>query len=141
MREYDSSNNTNYFGEYFVDVEYNRMGSGDLKHYENCEHRPKYMISDLLIQSRGCERNLLAVEMKRKGNNKNVKADKGRFISLVSSDENYSSIRCVHDTLVGAFIIYSKDGVQIMIYENVDGKGMHTKCIDKSLGQLTGKIK
>lgn len=117
------------------------MGNGDLKHYENSEHRPKYMVSDLLIQGRGYERNLLAVEMKRKSNNKNVIADKERLISLVSSDDNYSRIRCVHDTLVGAFIIYSKDGVQIMIYENVDGKGMHTKCIDKPLGQLTGKMK
>ena len=72
IREYDRSNNTNYFLKYFADVEYNRMGNGDLKHYENSEHRPKYMVSDLLIQSRGYERNLLAVEMKRKGNNKNV---------------------------------------------------------------------
>ena len=33
------------------------MGNGDLKQYENSKHRPKYMVSDLLIQSRGYERN------------------------------------------------------------------------------------
>lgn len=138
IREYDRSNNTNYFLKYFADVEYNRMGNGDLKHYENSEHRPKYMVSDLLIQSRGYERNLLAVEMKRKGNNKNVIADKERLISLVSSDDNYSRIRCVHDTLVGAFIMYSKDGVQILIYENVGGKGIQTRCIDMQMEQWKG---
>ena len=35
MREYDRSNNTNYFQHYFADVEHNRMGNGDLKHYES----------------------------------------------------------------------------------------------------------
>lgn len=67
------------------------MGNGDLIHYENSEHQPKYMVSDLLIQSRGYERNLLAVEMKRKGNNKNVIEDKER-ISLCSRH----IVRCFH---------------------------------------------
>lgn len=137
MREYDRSNNTNYFQHYFADVEYNRMGNGDLKHYENSEHRPQYMVSDLLIQSRGYNQNLLAVEMKRKGNNKNVKADKERLISLVSSDIDNSPIRCVHDTLVGAFIQYSTYGVQILIYENIGGKGIQTNCINMPMEQLT----
>ena len=28
-----------------------------------------------------------------------------------------------HDTLVGAFIEYSKDGVLLELYENIEGKG------------------
>lgn len=68
MREYDSSPHTiKYFNGYFADVEYNRMGNGNLKQYENSEKRPQYMVSDLFIQSRGYEPNYLAVEMKRKG--------------------------------------------------------------------------
>lgn len=42
------------------------MGNGDMKYYEDSLKRPKYMVSDLLIQSRGYKGNLLAVELKRK---------------------------------------------------------------------------
>ena len=51
-REYDDSHPIMHFHNYYADVEYNRMGNGDLKQYENSEHRPKYMVSDLLIQSK-----------------------------------------------------------------------------------------
>lgn len=40
MRAYDSCHEGSLFEGYFADVEYNRMGNGDLKHYENSEHRP-----------------------------------------------------------------------------------------------------
>ena len=42
------------------------------------------MVSDLLIQSRGYERNHLAVEMKRKGNNRHANEDRERLASMVS---------------------------------------------------------
>lgn len=129
MREYDLHNNTDIFYGYYADVEYNRMGNGDPKHYENSLHRPKYMVSDLLIQSRGYERNYLAVEMKRKGNHKNVEEDKERLKSLVSPAINDIGTRCVHDTLLGTFIVYSIDGVSIEFYENVNGKGQKTQSI------------
>ncbi len=38
--------------------------------------------------------------------------------------------RCVHDTLVGAFIEYSKDGVLLELYENIEGKGVRTDVIE-----------
>lgn len=57
MRRYDEVNGDGVFHDYFADVEYNRMGNGDLKHYENSEHRPVYMVSDMLIQTRGYGRN------------------------------------------------------------------------------------
>lgn len=123
MREYDQQHNSRIFQNYFADVEYNRMGNGDLKQYENSEHRPQYMVSDLLIQSRGYERNLLAVEMKRKGNYKGVKGDKERLESIVSSAKNEMIDRCVHDTLLGAFIVYSQEEVSIEFFENVNGYG------------------
>ena len=124
MREFDLNNHTDYFDHYFADVEYNRMGNGILKQYENSEHRPVYMVSDLLIQSRGEPRNYLAVEMKRKGNYRNIQEDRNRLKSIVSSPRDSSSnYVCVHDTLVGAFIVYSPKGVKIELYEDVDGVG------------------
>ena len=68
MREYDLQHQSSYFENYYADVEYNRMGDGSLKQYENSLHRPQYMVSDLLVQTRGFGKKLLAVEMKRKGN-------------------------------------------------------------------------
>lgn len=131
MRIYDDKPNVPcLFHNYYADVEYNRMGNGDLKRYENSKHRPQYMVSDLLIQSRGPEPNLLAVEMKRKGNKQNVQKDKERLMSLVTSSSNSSLEQCVHDTLIGAFIEYSSKGVQIEIFENVEGKGESTKMIN-----------
>lgn len=124
MRRYDEMNGRGLFKEYFADVEYNRMGNGDLKHYENCVQRPIYMVSDLLIQKRGYGRNLLAVEMKRKGNHRHVVEDKERLMSLVSSPSTYDEESiCVHDTLVGAFVEYSETEVKVELFENVNGRG------------------
>ena len=122
MREYDSSHSTKYFRNYYADVEYNRMGNGDLKQYENSKRIPTYMVSDLLIQSRGYERNYLAVEMKRKGNYRNANKDRERLASMVSSRPKNEEQRCVHNTLVGAFIIYGKEGVKIELFENINGE-------------------
>lgn len=123
LRDYDNShNNGNIFRNYFVDVEYNRMGNGDIKRYENSAHLPQNMVSDLLIQSRGVERNLLAVEMKRKRNYKKVKDDKDRLKSMVSS-QAYCEIPTVHDTLVGAFIVYSPEDVKIEFFRDIRERG------------------
>lgn len=127
MRRYDEVNGTDSFLNYFADVEYNRMGNGDQKHYENSEHRPVYMVSDLLIQTRGYGRNYLAVEIKRKGNNRNVDEDKKRLMSLVSSPSDYQNAQtCVYDTLVGAFIVFSCTDVVLELFENNDGSGAKT---------------
>ena len=136
MREYDCSNNSNYFCNYYADVEYNRMGNGDPKQYKNSEHRPKYMVSDLLIQSRGRKRNYLAVEMKRKGNYRNAKDDRERLASMVSPAPHGMHDRCVHDTLVGAFIIYGVEGVKIELFENVNGRGENTETFESSRKEL-----
>ena len=100
------------------------MGNGDLKQYENSKRISTYMVSDLLIQSRGYERNYLAVEMKRKGSNRHVDEDKERLSSMVSPRSKNEEQRCVHNTLVGAFIVYGTDGVKIELYENIKGKGV-----------------
>lgn len=126
MRNYDKRHSSHLFCNYFADVEYNRMGNGDLKHYESSAHRPVYMVSDLLIQKRGYGRNLLAVEMKRKGNHRNVE-DKERLKALVSSTSDYEEgLKCVHDTLLGAFIVYSPQGVEIDLFENIEEHGEKT---------------
>lgn len=118
MREYDAKNSTSLFKRYYADVEYNRMGNGDLKFYEDSQKRPQYMVSDLLIQSRGYEENLLAVELKKKGAAKDAIAkDRERLTSLVTPDSLSQQTGCVHDTLLGAFIVYSVDGVDMELFE------------------------
>lgn len=136
MREYDLQHQSSYFENYYADVEYNRMGRGDLKQYENNQHQPRYMVSDLLIQTRGFGGNLLAVEMKRKGNHKKEKEDKERLMSLVSPAIYDMSDCCVHDTLLGVFILYSKKNVMIEFYENIDGEGQKTNVIEIEEEQL-----
>lgn len=124
MREYDAKNGTSFFTFYYADVEYNRMGNGDMKYYEDSLKRPKYMVSDLLIQSRGYEGNLLAVELKKKGATKEaIDNDIKRLKSLVTPGSLSQLTGCVHDTLLGAFIIYSKDGVDMDIFEFLSEKG------------------
>lgn len=123
MREYDTKNGTSFFTSYYVDVEYNRMGNGDMKYYEDSLKRPKYMVSDLLIQSRGYEGNLLAVELKRKVQLKAITKDRERLESLVTPGSLSQLTGCVHDTLLGAFIIYSKDGVDMDIFEFSSNEG------------------
>lgn len=86
------------------------MGNGELQMYENSKKLPRYKVSDLLIQSKGHERNYLAVEMKRKGIYRNAKEDHERLSSMVSSRPKNEEQRCVYDTLVGAFIVYGTDG-------------------------------
>lgn len=116
MREYDQVHKSDLFGNYFSDVEYNRMGNGDLKHYENCLKCPKYMVSDLLIQSRDFEQNYLALEMNKKGKMQNADNDRNRLKSLVSPSSPNSRSDCVHDTLLGAFIVFDKEGIQMELY-------------------------
>lgn len=118
MREYDSGAKSPIFTNYYADVEYNRMDNGRMKYYEDRLKYPRYMVSDLLIQSRGYERNLLAVELKKKGSTKKAIAkDRERLTSLVTPGAFSHLTGCVHDTLLGAFIIYSKDGVDMDIFE------------------------
>ena len=124
MREYDQQNNSHYFQNYYVDVEYNRMGFGDLKHFEDYKHVSHYMVSDLLIHSRGYERNLLAVEMKKPRNRKTVEEDKKRLRSLVIPPSDESPLDWVHGTMLGAFIVYSIKGVdmELFYYSDEDGE-------------------
>lgn len=126
MREF---NHSKVFDDYYVDVEYNRMGYGNPKYYENHKHELKYMVSDLLIHSRGKSSNLLAVEMKRKGNYKNSKEDKERLEALVSSMPHDLERNCVYGTLVGAFITYSSDEAIIEVFEDSEGHDKKTDII------------
>ena len=116
MREYDDQHYPSQFQDYYADVEYNRMSNGDYKFYEDSLKRPRYMVSDLLIHCRGHKRNLLAVEMKRKGNKVGVDKDKERLSSLVTPYTHDQLPDCVHDTLLGAFIEYSTKGVYMDLF-------------------------
>ena len=116
MREYDNHHYPSQFQDYYADVEYNRMSNGDYKFYEDSQKRPRYMVSDLLIHCRGRKRNLLAVEMKRKGNKVGVDKDKERLSSLVTPYTQDQLPDCVHDTLLDAFIEYSTKGVNMDLF-------------------------
>ena len=116
MREYDDHHYPSPFQDYYADVDYNRMSNVDYKFYEDSLKRPRYMVSDLLIHCRGCKRNLLAAEMKRKGNKVGVDKDKERLASLVTPYTHDQLPDCVHDTLLGAFIEYSTKGVNMDIF-------------------------
>ena len=118
------------FQDYYADVEYNRIGKdGGLKYYEDNKQKPQYMVSDLLIHRRGISPNLLAVEMKKMKNRRNEDKDKERLRSLVSPSSNNSNVKCVHDTLVGAFITYSEEDVKMELYENDEDCRISTKTI------------
>lgn len=117
MRE---CNHADLFEGYYVDVEYNRMGYGSPKYYEDHKQELRYMVSDLLIHSRGRSRNCLAVEMKRKGNSKKVEEDKRRLEALVKPRPENLESNCVYGTLVGAFITYSIDGAIILLFEDIE---------------------
>ena len=116
MREYDDQHYPSQFQDYYADVEYNRMSNGDYKFYEDSLKRLRYMVSDLLIHCRGHKRNLLAVEMKRKGNKVGVDKDKERLSSLVTPYTHDQLPDCAHDTLLGAFIEYSTKGVNMGLF-------------------------
>lgn len=117
MSEYNRTNNSYLFDNYHADVEYNKMADGDPKTYENIKHLPINMVSDLVIHNRTSEPNYLAVEMKREENYHHVKEDRERLKSMVSPRPANEKKRCVHDTLIGAFIIYGKKGVKIELFE------------------------
>lgn len=129
MRDYDKGQEHKLFHNYYADVEYNRMNNGNLKHYEDSEHLPRYMVSDLLIHSRDVHQNYLAVEMKRKGNYKNIKKDKERLKSIVSMPANHQ-VGCVYGTLIGAFITYSSIGFKVELFEDINGHGERTNKIN-----------
>lgn len=123
MRDYDRIHGNHDFDGYFADVEYNRMGYGQLKHIMTGGHERRYIVSDVLIQRRGFGGNLLAAELKRKGNKKGIDEDRSRLKSLVSPGTGQIDDNCVHDTLLGAFIVFSPSGAQVELYEAVNGVG------------------
>ena len=114
------------FMDYYVDVEYNLMGAGNPKFYQYHKSNPKYMVSDLLIHGRGCLQNMLAIEMKKKGQSRKVREDKERLESLVSSMSDNPESQYIYETVVGAFITYSREEVMIELFENINGHGAKT---------------
>ena len=54
--------------------------------------------------------------MKRKGNKKNVEKDRERLMSLVEPEGLHKRTDCVHGTLLGVFIVYGVEGVDMEIF-------------------------
>lgn len=122
--------NNMLFGSYYVDVEYNLMGAGSPKLYQYHKSNPKYMVSDLLIHGRGCLQNMLAIEMKKKGQSRKVIEDKERLESLVSSMSDNPESQYIYKTIVGAFITYSPKEILIELFEDINGHGEKTGEIE-----------
>ena len=74
--------------------------------------------------------------MKRKGNNRHVKEDMDRLASMVSSSNHETETRCVHDTIVGAFIVYDENEVNFQLFENVNGEGNESDKLILSIQEL-----
>lgn len=102
----------NMFQDCHVDVEYNRLGEGNLKQMLDEEKKRHIISSDILVHTRGILRNILAVEMKKPGNKKFVEDDHNRLNQMVQH-ENKDNIRFIHNTSLGAFITYSATQVDI----------------------------
>lgn len=123
MRKSKAENKTSLFTGYYADVEYNRMDNGNLKYYEDRQKSPRYMVSDLLIHSRDPKRNLLAIELKKRHSSKKaMEKDRERLESLVTPRTFSQLTECVHDTLLGAFIVYSEDVVDMELFEFSSGE-------------------
>lgn len=62
-----------------------------------------------------------------------IAKDRERLTSLVTPDSLSQQTRCVHDTLLGAFIVYSVDGVDMELFEfsSREGKVISRKIILK----------
>lgn len=138
MREYDRLYGNHDFDGYFADVEYNRMGYGQLKHIMTSGYDRRYIVSDLLIQRRGSGGNLLAAELKRKRNKKGAGEDRSRLKSLVSPGTGLPDDNCVHDTLLGAFIVFSPAGAQVELYGAVNGAGKRQENSGVSMARMDG---
>lgn len=119
MRNYDRPHSEeDFFSGYFADVEYNRERTVPKK------LNGDDITCDLLIQTRTDAPNLLALEMKKKPKylNSSVEfykiqkeefnSDRARLREMVSEGDDY-----VHNTLIGAFIVYSEEKITIEFFE------------------------
>lgn len=115
------------YNGYYADVECNRKNDGTGKYCESNLKVPLRMVSDLIVHKRDAEPNLLAIEMKRWDNYDKRKEDKMRLASVVSSPKpEHRDKKCIYDTKLGVFIIYSPKRLEIEFYENVNGHGVKT---------------
>lgn len=86
------------------------------------DNGPKSVRCDLLIHSRGIKDpdNLLALEMKKKGNDRNVIDDYDRLENITKPRKDSTPKDCVCGTLMGAFLEISSNMYKIDLtwYEN-----------------------
>lgn len=149
---------SNFFDDYYADVEYNRQRKQDDKSKTEpkiepkmepktepkteSDMEPKKMVCDLLIHSRGEKEieNFLALEMKKKPVRKAEK-DKNRLIKMTRSTENdYSRTQ---NTLLGAFVVIGKDSSSITYYEEGEEKEKEEKDrnVEEEIKEEKRKVK
>lgn len=110
------------FNGYYADTEYNRNYGGTIKKVEYSNDGPKSVRCDLLIHSRGLRNpdNLLALEMKKEGNERKVIEDYDRLENITKPRTDSTPKDCVCGTVVGVFLEISSKGYRINMtwYEN-----------------------
>lgn len=118
------------YNEYYTDVEYNRKNDGTSKNWESCQKVPLPMVADLIVHKRNAEHNLMAIEMKHWDNYDKRKDDRKRLVSVVSSPKTEErNEKCIYDTTLGAFVIYSSKKLKVEFYENRGGQGFYSGCM------------
>ena len=120
------------YKDYYVDTEYNRNYNGTIKKVEYSNGGSKSVRCDLLIHSRGLKDpdNLLALEMKKKGNERKVLEDYDRLDSITKPRDKCTPKECVCGTIVGVFLELSNQGYKMIIKWYSDG-GPNTEIREK----------
>ena len=115
------------YSGYYADTEYNRNYDGTIKLVEYSKEGPKSVRCDLLIHSRGLKEpdNLLALEMKKKGNERKVLEDYDRLESITKPRTKITPKNCVCGTIVGVFLEISPHSYKMQLYQ--EGKFVELK--------------
>lgn len=122
---------SSFSNNYFVDVEYNRMGLNIKKKILETNRTLRSVVCDLLIHSRGhnlnspnemngLPDNLLALEMKKESNKDNGtrESDRKRLIAMTKIEIDNNSIDHVANTILGVFLEIGSNSYKIEFYSN-----------------------
>ena len=128
---HEELNNSPFSNNYYVDVEYNRMGLNIKKQIQEANRNLKSIVCDLLIHSRGrnlvhnnekicLPDNLLALEMKREPNKNNAtrESDRERLKAMTKIEVGNNTIGHVANTVFGVFLEIGITCYELEFYSN-----------------------
>ena len=122
---------SSFSNNYFVDVEYNRMGLNIKKKILETNRTLRSVVCDLLIHSRGhnlnspnemngLPDNLLALEMKKESNKDNGtrESDRERLKAMTKIEVGNNTIGHVANTVLGVFLEIGITSYELEFYSN-----------------------